>query len=111
MTIVITTPVPQSKVPPNGRPGYATTIWMNAKMVGYLGGSTKEEALQNAQDWLKSYRGEYCNHREPGDSGGRICDMTPDHKGLHTDGAVSWGDNIRLAEQGEKLPEPTEVDE
>lgn len=113
MSIVITTPVPQSKVPPNGLPGYSTTIWIGSKMVGMLGGRTAEEALKNAQVWVQSYRGDRCNDRQPGERGGRICDMTPEHKGLHTDGEMSWGSNLRLVEQQEKLPEsdPTEVEE
>jgi hypothetical protein len=111
VTTIITTPVPQSKVPPDGRPGYSTTVWLDSVLLGELGGHTSEEALQNAQKWLRYYRGDKCNERQSGENGGRICDMLLEHRGLHTDGEMSWGSNLRLVEQEEKLPDPTEPDE
>lgn len=103
MTYIITTPVPQAKVPPNDEPGYAITVWINGVQVGYLGGKSSKEAEDNALTWLAQYRnGSYCNDRQVHD--GRICDMPPEHEGLHTDGELSWGDSTRLAYQMTKLP-------
>lgn len=54
----ITPPVPQSKVPPHGKPGYSCTVWVNGQMVAHVGGETPEAATAAAETWLRSQSGE-----------------------------------------------------